>query len=55
VKGITIGVVGVIAGLAIFVARHAAFTEGEPDWLVITLAVVAFVAFGASGSVTSRS
>jgi chromate transporter len=43
-NGITIGVVGVIAGLAVFVARHAAFTEGEPDWLVITLALVAFVA-----------
>jgi chromate transporter len=43
-NGITIGVAGVIAGLAVFVARHAAFTEGEPDWLVITLALVAFVA-----------
>ena len=43
-NGITIGVVGVIAGLAVFVARHAAFDEGEPDWLVIVLALVAFVA-----------
>jgi chromate transporter len=43
-NGITIGVVGVIAGLAVFVARHAAFTDGEPDWLVITLAAAAFVA-----------
>jgi hypothetical protein len=34
----------VIAGLAVFVARHAPFTEGDPDWFVITLAVVAFVA-----------
>ena len=43
-NGITIGVVGVIAGLAVFVARHAAFDDGEPDWLVIVLALVAFVA-----------
>jgi chromate transporter len=28
-NGITIGVVGVIAGLAVFVARHAAFADGE--------------------------
>ena len=37
-------VVGVIAALAVFVARHAAFADGEPDWLVIVLAAVAFVA-----------
>jgi chromate transporter len=43
-NGITIGVVGVIAALAVFVARHAAFSNDEPDWLVIVLAVVAFVA-----------
>jgi chromate transporter len=43
-NGITIAVVGVIAALAVFVARHAAFSEGEPDWLVIVLAAVAFVA-----------
>jgi chromate transporter len=43
-NGITIGVVGVIAALAVFVARHAAFPEGEPDWLVISLALIAFVA-----------
>jgi len=43
-RGITIGVVGVIAALAVFVARHAAFEHGKPDWLVITLAVVAFLA-----------
>jgi chromate transporter len=43
-NGITIGVVGVIAALAVFVARHAAFEHGKPDWLVITLAVVAFLA-----------
>jgi chromate transporter len=43
-NGITIGVVGVIAGLAVFVARHAAFDGNQPDWLVIVLAAVAFVA-----------
>jgi chromate transporter len=43
-NGITIAVVGVIAALAVFVARHAAFSEGEPDWLVIALAAVTFVA-----------
>ena len=43
-NGITIGVVGVIAALAVFVARHAAFDDGDPDWLVIVLAVLAFVA-----------
>jgi chromate transporter len=43
-NGITIGVVGVIAALAVFVARHAAFVDGGPDWLVIVLAVVAFLA-----------
>ncbi len=42
-NGITIAVVGVIAGLAVFVARHAAFGDDQPDWLVIVLAVVAFV------------
>ncbi len=42
-NGITIAVVGVIAGLAVFVTEHAAFADGEPDWLVIALAVVAFV------------
>ena len=43
-NGITVGVVGVIAALAVFVARHAAFLDGDPDWLVISLAVIAFVA-----------
>ena len=43
-NGITIAVVGVIAALAVFVARHAAFSDGEPDWLVIALAAVSFVA-----------
>jgi len=43
-NGITIAVVGVIAALAVFVARHAAFSEGQPDWLVIVVAAAAFVA-----------
>jgi chromate transporter len=43
-NGITVGVVGVIAALAVFVARHAAFPDGDPDWLVISLSVIAFVA-----------
>jgi chromate transporter len=43
-NGITIAVVGVIAALAVFVARHAAFSDGDPDWLVIALAVAAFAA-----------
>ena len=43
-NGITIAVVGVIGALAVFVARHAAFSDGEPDWLVIALAVAAFAA-----------
>jgi chromate transporter len=42
-NGITIGVVGVIAALAVFVARHAAFPDGNPDWLVIITAAVAFM------------
>jgi chromate transporter len=43
-NGITISVVGVIAALAVFVAQHAAFADDRPDWLVIVLAVLAFVA-----------
>jgi chromate transporter len=43
-NGITIGVVGVIGGLAVFVARHAAFGDDRIDWLVIVLAMLAFVA-----------
>ena len=43
-NGITIAVVGVIAALAVFVAEHAAFVDGDPDWLVITLAIASFVA-----------
>jgi chromate transporter len=43
-NGITIAVVGVIAALAVFVARHAAFPGREADWVVIALSAVAFVA-----------
>jgi chromate transporter len=43
-SGMTVGVVGVIAALAVFVARHAAFPDGNPDWLVIGLAIVSFLA-----------
>ena len=43
-NGITVAVVGVIGALAVFVARHAAFNGGEPDWLVIAATVAAFVA-----------
>jgi chromate transporter len=42
-NGITIAVVGVIAALAVFVAQHAALPGGDPDWLVIPLAVAAFI------------
>jgi chromate transporter len=42
-NGVTIAVVGVIAALAVFVAKHAAFPNGNPDWLVLTLAAVAFI------------
>jgi chromate transporter len=42
-SGVTIAVVGVIAALAVFVARHAALPGGHPDWLVIPLAAGAFV------------
>jgi chromate transporter len=43
-SGITIAVVGVIAALGVFVARHAAFGGSHPDWLVLAVAVVSFVA-----------
>ena len=42
--GITVAVVGVIGALAVFVAEHAAFDGGDPDWLVIAAAIVSFVA-----------
>src|SRR3954471_5448913 len=43
-NGITVAVVGVIAALGVFVARHAAFPGGDPDWLVISVAFIAFLA-----------
>jgi chromate transporter len=43
-NGITIAVVGVIGGLAVFVARHALITDGHPDWVLAPLAAAAFVA-----------
>lgn len=36
--------VGVIAALAVFVARHAAVDNGRPDWLVVALTAVPLVA-----------
>jgi chromate transporter len=44
-NGITISVVGVIGGLAVFVARHALVTNGSVDWILAALAAAAFVAF----------
>jgi chromate transporter len=43
-NGVTISVVGVIAALAVFVARHALITNGRPDWVLTPLAVFAFIA-----------
>lgn len=43
-NGVTISVVGVIAALALFVARHALVVDGHPDWVLTPLAVGAFVA-----------
>jgi chromate transporter len=43
-NGVTIAVVGVIGGLAVFVARHALVTGGRPDWVLAPLAGAAFVA-----------
>jgi hypothetical protein len=47
-------VVGVIAALAVFVARHATFPGGDPDWLVIPLAAAAFIG-GCGGSAWASS
>jgi chromate transporter len=43
-NGVTISVVGVIAALAVFVARHALITNGRPDWVLTPLAAAAFIA-----------
>jgi chromate transporter len=43
-NGVTISVVGVIAALAVFVARHALVANGHPDWVLTPLAGAAFIA-----------
>ena len=43
-NGVTIAVVGVIAGLAVFVADHALIVDDRPDWVLTPLAIGAFVA-----------
>jgi chromate transporter len=43
-NGVTISVVGVIAALAVFVARHALITNGHPDPVLTALAAAAFIA-----------
>jgi chromate transporter len=43
-NGVTISVVGVIAALALFVARHALIVDGRPDPVLTPLALGAFVA-----------
>ena len=43
-NGVTISVVGVIAALAVFVARHALVVDGDVDPVLATLAAAAFVA-----------
>ena len=42
--GVTVAVVGVIAGLAVYLARHALVRDGSPDWVPILLAIGAFAA-----------
>lgn len=42
--GITIAVVGVIGGLAVFVGENVLVVDGRPDWLVIGLALASFAA-----------
>ncbi len=42
--GVTIAVVGVIAALAVYVARNALRPGGDTDWFLVAVAVVAFVA-----------
>ena len=52
-NGITIAVVGVIAALAVFVARHAAFPDGDRDWLLVPSPRRRSSASGASASASS--
>jgi chromate transporter len=42
-NGVTISVVGVIAALAVFVARHALVQNGRPEWVLTLLAIAAFI------------
>ena len=42
--GVSVAVVGVIGGLAVFVGRNVLVVDGEPDWLAIVLALVALIA-----------
>ncbi len=42
--GVSVAVVGVIGGLAVFVGRNVLVVDGEPDWLTIALAVGALIA-----------
>jgi chromate transporter len=42
--GVSVAVVGVIAGLAVFVGREVLVVDGDPDWLAIVLAVGALIA-----------
>ena len=43
-NGVTIAVVGVIGGLAVFVADHALIVDDRPDRVLTPLAIAAFVA-----------
>jgi chromate transporter len=43
-NGITIAVVGVIGGLAVFVAEHALLDDGDVEWILTAAAVAAFIA-----------
>ncbi len=43
-NGITIAVVGVMGGLAVFVGENVLVVDDRPDWLVIALAIASFVA-----------
>ena len=42
--GVSVAVVGVIGGLAVFVGQHVLVVDGKPDWLTIVLAVGALIA-----------
>jgi chromate transporter len=42
--GVSVAVVGVIAGLAVFVGRNVLVADGEVDWLAVVLMIGTFVA-----------